>query len=533
MRQIVRGDPLALLSRFVAPEDRPVSAKVVRNALFNGLRVALTWPVPLLLIPFILGKVGVVGYGTWAVLFAIISLTSLADVGLAGTLTKHVAEHYARGDVGALNRLIGTGLMLYLLIAGVVVVCLETGSRFLIPVLLRGAAAPLPELQVLWHLTLAMVAVNLVTLAFYSVVTGLQRMELSSILGSFNVLCGALLTVIFLEWRWALRGLLMANLLAAILTLLFYVWTVHLLLPGLRLNPFRFDWSEVKSIFSFSLQMYITGIAVVIHNHIEKLYLAWFVGVVPAGLFSIASEAAWKIRNVPGLLLTPVMAGASELHARGEREKLLELYYRSHKYLAFAGVPIVVYVVAVSRRLLDLWVGPKLGAAVAVPLAVLLVVNFFNLASGPGYYFLIGQGILKPGVYSALLGIGLNLPLSFVLIYFYGFSGAVVGTAVSLAIASAFFIYVFHRPGGHPFRRVLRQAYLKPTACSLGALVVLFAFPRSIHAGWGTLAIEALAFGFVYVLGLVPSRFFDAFDLDKIESLLPIARVARRIIPTA
>lgn len=523
---------MALLSRFVAPEDRPVSAKVVRNALFNGLRVAITWPVPLLLIPFILAKVGVTGYGTWAVLFAIISLTSLADVGLAGTLTKHVAEHCARGDTRALDRLISTGLMLYVLIAAVVVVCLELGSGLLIPVLLRGSAAPRPELLVLWRLTLAMVAVNLMTLAFYSVVTGLQRMELSSILGSFNVLCGALLTVIFLEWRWGLRGLLIANLAAAILTLLFYVKAVYLLLPGLRLNPFHFDWSEVKSIFSFSLQMYLSGIAVVIHNHIEKLYLAWFVGVVPAGLFSIASEAAWKIRNVPGLLLTPVMAGASELDAKGERKKLLELYYRSQKYLAFVGVPLVVYVAAVSRRLVELWVGSKLGT-VALPLAILLAVDFFNLTSGPGYYVLIGQGILKPGVYSALLGIGLNLPLSFVLIYFYGFSGAVIGTAVSLAIASSFFIYVFHRQGGVPFGRVLREAYLKPAACSLAGLAVLFAFPQSVRAGWGTLALEGLAFGFVYVLGLVLSRFFDDFDLDKIESLLPIARLARRIIPTA
>jgi O-antigen/teichoic acid export membrane protein len=523
---------LGWLSRFVAPEDRPVSAKVVRNALFNGLRVVLTWPVPLLLIPFILGKVGVVGYGTWAVLLALISLTSLADVGLAGTLTKHVAEHYARRDVAALNRLISTGLMLYSLIAFAVVVVLEAAGRLLIPVLLRGSAVPQPELRVLWHYTLAIVATNLITLAFYSVVTGLQRMELSSILGSFNVLSGALLTVVFLEWRWALRGLLIANLVATALTLLLYVWMVYRLLPGFRLNPFRFEWADVKSIFSFSLQIYVTGIAVVIYNHIEKLYLAWFVGVVPAGWYNIASEAAWKIRNIPGLLLTPVMAGASELHARGEWEKLRELYYRSHKYVAFVSVPMAVYVATVSRRLVDLWVGPKLGI-VAMPLAVLVAVNFFNLTTGPGYYVLIGQGILRPGVYSALLGIGLNLPLSLVLIYFYGFSGAVVGTAASVIVASTFFIYLFHKKTKNPFGRLIRGAYLKPAVWSLVAVAVLLLVRPSPRPGWAGLAVEGLGFGSVYFLGLVLSRFFDDFDLAKVESLLPFTRFVRRIIPIA
>lgn len=518
------------LSRLVAPEDKPVSAKVMRNVVFNGLRVALVWPVPLLLIPFILAKVGVVGYGTWAVLLAIISLTSLADVGLAGTLTKHVAEHYAHNDFAALNRLISTGLMLYSLIALAVVAVLELAAHALIPVLLRGSATPPPELRVLWHLTLATVAVNLVTLAFYSVVTGLQRMELSSILGSFNVLFGALLTVVFLEWRWALPGLLIANLSAAVLTLLLYVWMVYRLLPDLRVNPFRFELDEVRGIFSFSLQMYVTGIAVVIHNHIEKLFLAWLTGVVPAGWYSIGSDAAWKVRSVPGLLLTPMMAGASELHARGEREKLRELYHRSHKYLACIGVPMVVYVAVVSRRLVDLWVGPKLGA-VAMPLTVLLIVDFLNLTTGPGYYVLVGQGILKPGVYSALLGIGLNVPLSLGLIYFYGFSGAVVGTAVALTVASAFFMILFDRQEGAGVRRLIREAYLKPALCSLAALAILFVHPPWASGGWGALTLDGFAFGFLYLLALVLSRFFDHFDLDKIESLFPMARVARRIIP--
>src|SRR5205823_3166848 len=83
-----------------------------RNVLFSGLRAALLWPVPFLLIPFILRKLGVAGYGTWAVFLAIVSLSSLADLGLGGTLTKQVAEHHATKNWAALGRLISTGLTL-------------------------------------------------------------------------------------------------------------------------------------------------------------------------------------------------------------------------------------------------------------------------------------------------------------------------------------------------------------------------------------------------------------------------------------
>ena len=228
---------MGFLGRLAKPEKRPVREKIMRNVVFSGMRALLVWPLPFLLIPYILKKVGSGGYGTWAVFLAIISLTSLAEMGLGGTLTKQVAEYYARGDFGALSRLADTGLMLYALIALFAVVALNLGSSFLISRLLGSSAASVAELKVCWRYLCAMVAVNILTLPFYSIITGLQRMDLSNILGYFNSVCAALLTVAFLSWGWALHGLLSANVIAVSLTLALHVWMLHKLLPDLRVNP--------------------------------------------------------------------------------------------------------------------------------------------------------------------------------------------------------------------------------------------------------------------------------------------------------
>ncbi|PYV04422.1 MAG: hypothetical protein DMG26_07460 [Acidobacteria bacterium] len=492
----------------------------------------MVWPIPFFLIPFILKKVGVAGYGTWAVFLAVISLTSLAEMGLTGTLTKQVAQYYAHKDFGALRRLADTGLMLYAVIALLAVLALELGSRYGISRLLGSSVVSAEEIKVLWHWLCAVVAVNILILPFYSFITGLQRMDLSNMLSYFNSVCAALLTVIFLSREWGLRGLLCANLAAVSLTLILHLWMLRKLLPQVGVNPFRFDLREVKHILSFSVQLYLTQIAVGIHTQIDKLYLAFFTGVGAAGWYNIAGEAAWKVRTVPGLLLTPVMAAASELDARGEEPKIRELYYRSHKYLACLGVPLVLFVAAASKRVVDLWVGPRL-SMVAIPLAVLVLANFFNLTSGPGYLILIGQGVLGPGVSSALLGIGVNLTLSFLLTYMYGLTGAVVGTSVALVVATAYFLYQFHRLTKNPFGKLLREAYLKPVVSSLVALTILLAFSPFDGMGWGGLSLQAMIFSAMYFLGLISSRFFDQFDLAKAESLVPIARIARRIIRVA
>ena len=57
-----------------------LSAKIIRNVIFGGLRYVLVAPIPFLLTPLILHKIGTAGYGTWAVFLAINGLTSLADM---------------------------------------------------------------------------------------------------------------------------------------------------------------------------------------------------------------------------------------------------------------------------------------------------------------------------------------------------------------------------------------------------------------------------------------------------------------------
>src|SRR5215469_9217304 len=102
--------------------------KVARNVLFSGARLVILAPLPLLLVPYFLKKVGASGYGTWAVFLAISGLTSAADCGLIATLSKHVAEYYATKDFAALNRIVNTGFALYLGIAASLAVLLELSS---------------------------------------------------------------------------------------------------------------------------------------------------------------------------------------------------------------------------------------------------------------------------------------------------------------------------------------------------------------------------------------------------------------------
>lgn len=494
------------------------------------MRLFLLAPLPFLVIPFFLKKLGTSGYGTWAVFAAASGITSVADLGLVTTLSKHVAEFYALKDFRALGRLINTGVVLYLAIACLLSIVLWVISPFLIAVLFRGSPASAHELQMLWRYLILLMFANTLTMSFSSVVVGLQRMDLSTGINSLNLLASAGFSVLFLGWNWGLRGVLCGYALAAWITLLASVYAMRRLLPEIELSLLACRWSVAKEIFTFSLKTYVTQVAVVIHNQIEKIYLARFAGVVFVGWYDISSDLALKLRGIPGLVLAPIMPAASELHALSDQGRLAQLYYRTHKYLALVGVPLVAYVVFVSRDFVRLWVGPSL-SVIAIPLSVLLIVNFINLTTGPGLQILVGGGRLQPGVYSATAGMVLNVVLSLFLIRAYGFQGAVIGTSISIVAGSGLFLYLFHRETGKVFPKVIRLAYLKPIVCSLAGTAVLWLLTHSGRSSWGKLVLNCIIFGTIYFVLLLIVQFFDISDLETVGRFLPIPRFARRIIP--
>lgn len=510
------------------PAQPALGAKIIRSVMFGGLRYVLVVPIPFVMTPLILRKIGVAGYGTWAVFLAINGLTSLADLGLVGTLSKFVAEYHAHRDFTALARLLNSGLSLFLLLDIVIGAALWGATPWFAQILFHGSAAPKSELILLLRYFQIVIAANILSQLFASVTTGLQRLDLTHMMSAANVIMNAIFGGVLLLRGTGLRGLVYGYIASGVLTIGVYLIVVRRLLPQVALNPLHFDRTEARKMFSYGIRLYITQAAVAVHNQIEKVFLATLVGVSAVGLYDIASDVALKVRSAIGLILSPVLPAASELNALADESRMKELYYRTHKYLALFGVPAVFYVAAVSNRFVELWIGSNL-KMIALPLSVLLAVNFFNLATGPGFLIFAGSGNMRPGVQSAILAIVLNVILSMGLIYKFGFAGAVMGTAGALILASVYFMAVFHRLTQYPVSRVLKESYLKPTVSSALLIAFILVVDPTKHHSWFGLIGVGLVFGMLYSAAILLSRFFDEYDWRKIEGLVPAARYARRI----
>jgi O-antigen/teichoic acid export membrane protein len=511
----------SLFSRTLRIGNKPIGFKVARGVAFSVLRKLFVAPISLFLVPFTLHKVGVVGYGIWAILSTVISFVWLMDPGLGPTVTKFVAELRGTKEHQEIQRVVDASCAICLFMCILASAIVWSSSHLIIRELFRGPAAPAAAaILPLWPLVILCMSTFLMTAPFLALINGMQRMDLTNVLIVSSEIVSAVMTVFMLLAGFKVAGLLIAQLSSSLFLLIGAFVIARRLIPSRVVNPFRCEIAVVRRIVTFSLPLYAGYVMTTLQGQLERLYLARMVGVVPVGWYSVASQGAGKVRRIPDLLLGPVLAAASELDASQQRQKLEELHFRAHKYLAFTAVPMVAFAVVSANLLMRLWVGNGL-QVVALTFAILLIGNLFPQAGSPTYFIMVGRGILRPAVYAGLLAIVLNVVLSYIFIKQWGFFGAALGTALPMIINTIYFFAACRKYFQTPLWGTIRRAYLKPLLCSLAAVSTVPAVRLLGLRNWKSLLAEAAVFTIVYLAGLTVTRFFDRFDFASAETQLP------------
>ena len=203
-----------------------------------------------------------------------------------------------------------------------------------------------------------------------------------------------------------------------------------------------------------------------------------------------------------GFLFVPV---ASRLFARGEHDRLRNMYWQTSAWIAVATFPAVALTVALAGPLTVLLFGSAYADAAAV-LAVLAVGHYVNAALGFNALTLRVQGSVRYIVIVDVVSAVISLVASVLLIQSYGALGAGLATAATLII-----------------QNLLYQAGLVRSAIGLPSprLVLTFA---TIAAALAGLVILQLVTGMPLLLGVVVAGMVSIALLGVSRGSLQIGR---------
>ncbi|HEY7837266.1 MAG TPA: polysaccharide biosynthesis C-terminal domain-containing protein [Terriglobales bacterium] len=422
-----------------------------RNAAFNAGAALVDIVVGFVIVPLVVHGLGEVSYGIWVLVGQGIAGMGLADFGMSITVVRFLAQHNARDDRDAVQRLMSTSL-LYSFLPAVLVLC--GGGLF---------AVWAPQ----WfHLPAALVFDTRLTIAFMA--TALALNFPAAVLNAaipacsrydYLAWCKIVLQVLraVLYWAvlaagWGLAGVAAAALASEIVSAGLGVYLAHALLPWLRLSRRAVSWETLRPLLGFSVYAFLLMVAVQAIFGIDNLVVGWALGPVAVAFYGLAAGLAERLRASLKVVTTLYAPLAAQMHALERHDEMRQLFLLGSRLTLLLVMPACLGLCLLGPDFLQLWVGASYRQHSSAILILLAAAVAFFALDMPCTQVLYGMGRHR---FNALLSCaegGANLVLSLILVRFWGGVGVAWGSFIPALVCEAFILPAY----------TLRHIQLKP-----------------------------------------------------------------------
>lgn len=255
----------------------------------------------------------------------------------------------------------------------------------------------------------------------------------------------------------------------------------------------------VRELYGFALPLVAVDLMFVVQNTANIVMLKHFGSAVDVADYRVILPAA-KLNMIVmtsfTILFTPL---AARLYARGDREGIRDLYWRTAAWMAVFSFPVFALTSVSSEPLTTTLFGQRYESS-AVILSLLSIGYYFNAALGFNGLTLRVFGLVRYSVIIAVLALVANVVLNLLLIPPYGAVGAGIGTAATLVIHNLLKQAGLRKGTGiSVFDPHHLRVYLIVIAAALGLLAVQL----TLHTGF---VVDIVLVGIVSTVILLLTR---------------------------
>jgi O-antigen/teichoic acid export membrane protein len=374
-------------------------------------RVLLLVP-QLILVPYLIGKIGESGYGVYAMIWPLVMAIDQLVQSLQSGVVKYGAAFLSQKRHEDVNKLLSSSFV-FCACLGVVACVAILAARAFSSDLPSGMD---PALVIMAVLALLVVPVT----PYLGIIRSTQRFYINAIADT----CARYLALgLIILWFSIGKPTVMALVAIMAITLLLARWIqipfAYRFVPSLKNRVNQFNIGILKTIAAFGGAVVIISLCLAVNN----MGLRWIMGAV----VSTAFVAKMVIIIMPAMLLSQIiraatatiMPAASAYHAVGKKDLLNELLMRGMRYTFILLFVALITASLLMREALDLWVGPDYRFLAPYALAVFAGYAFVMFAS-------VSHNILK----------GMGKIIVVMLSYLAGFVILPVGITLGLLSAS-------------------------------------------------------------------------------------------------
>jgi O-antigen/teichoic acid export membrane protein len=503
-------------------QERPFRRRLVMNTAMTGVGNVWSIIVSAIALPLTLHGLGTDAFGLWVLVQTFSAFTgwfALVDLGIGTAATRFLAARAALGDEKGTVSCAMTAMASFVVAGSVALLGFAVAGRMLLPGMFGLSQADRAMFRTAILVFAVQLFVDVVTRGAECCLEGLTRVDLARgiELGRRTLTVGSVAAVALAGGD--LVAVAAVSLLASIPACVVAQYLLYRCLPRRAARPNR---SDLATLFVYGREIALLRPIGVVHRMMDRVIVGATLGPAAVALVEIATQVqvgADAILSASSYSVTP---SASWLDARGDSERLAELFVKGTRLALLATAPFIVMPALLAPELVRVWLGADQSAAsglIVVALAYVLVTAPVQVGSN----LLLGVGRARSVLWPALAGVIVNLAVSLLLVQHVGIVGVFIGSL----IAAPFVVVPILRASlvrvQVPKREFLRHG-VRPV---IGPVVILAATVGVVAvvplADMTTLFVAAALGALVYAC----SAFSLALDHDERVAVRAAVRRAR------
>ncbi len=424
--------------------SRTIRQNLLKNSLGILISRVLTISVSFLSVPFIIGKLGISGYGTWEAIVAVSALCNIFQGVITGTLLWMISSAFGSKETESVHQYIRMGIFVALVLSLVIIPTTWFFRHYLVEVF----KIPPQYIHVAEWILPCIVGFSLLgnlNQIMGTVIGGYQRAGATTLTLAIANIANYTLVIVCLLLGLGFWSLLIGFAAGFLFSSIGLYHIAQRIAGPFCLVPLLPSYAVLTKIAPYVGFMLLGVLSVGLRDQTDKAILASVASPTWTGYYGIAARLAALITIMCTFFYIPTTATSGSLYAKRDYESINRVYSDVITTISFLVGIVAVLLAGLHDRLIFLWTG-KLIPEAGLMVYFLVFGNVIAvILAGTGSAVCKGTGKIRIETIYIVIGLLLNILLKFILVPIIGAVGTVAASSVSWAVSSVVFIILLHR----------------------------------------------------------------------------------------
>ena len=490
--------------------------KLHKNVRFNFYNYALALGIGLFLTPIVVKKLGGEQYGLWVMTGFILGYFGFMDLGLNRAAVRHISMSYSSDDKSRLSAVINSCLITNVILGTLAFAALFLLNGFLVQKIFKISEGLIPYARTTIYILSVIFLFRFPGATFDSILTGLQRIDLSQTINIISTILRAAATVAVLYSGGNVVGLMWVSFAFTILNLIALLIVTFILLPSIRIDFKNFSRRVLKELFIDGFYQTLIGATTQLGFYTDRILISSLIGISMVTPYQLANMIAMLPFTISHNFFTPVYALSAEMKARNDLIGLKKLFISGTKMTTMISFGLGLFLFCSSDQIYLLWMGPEYQLSARL---MRLLVAIWTLASlntiGCGIFW--GQEPPRWHGFTQIVFAVVSLTSGFFLIKKFGIWGAGYSFGIGWFVSFVLLGIKLLKVAGVKFKEFFNEVFRFEAALAIISYYIFTALLK--HFNYIAAILATLIF-----FGIISLKFYFTDDEKrKIKSIYRIA----------